>query len=87
MFSLLDVLFGMPIAAIVQPLNLADDLLAALTQRSGPLGSLLRAVEASEHATAEELAAILAAAGVSHEDWARCLIFACQWAIQVSREA
>ncbi|MDD5248016.1 MAG: HDOD domain-containing protein [Rhodocyclaceae bacterium] len=87
MFSLLDVLFGMPIAAIVQPLNLADDVLAALTQRSGPLGPLLRAAEASENATAAELEAILAAAGVSHEDWARSLVSACRWAIQISREA
>ncbi len=87
MFSLLDALFGMPIAEIVQPLNLADDVLAALTQRAGALGAQLRAVEASENATAAELDAILAAAGIGHEDWARSLVSACRWAIQVSREA
>lgn len=87
MFSLLDVLFGMPLAEIMKPLNLADDVVAALTARSGPLGLLLRAVEAGEKSAGAELAALLAEAGVSHEDWARSVIHACQWAIQISHEA
>lgn len=87
MFSLLDVLFGMPLADIMTPLNLADDVVAALTQRSGSLGVLLRAVEAGEKPAGDDLAGILAAAGVSREDWARSIIHACQWAIQISSEA
>jgi EAL and modified HD-GYP domain-containing signal transduction protein len=87
MFSLLDALFGMPLAEIMKPLNLADDVVAALTDRSGPLGALLAAVEAGEKPVGDELAARLAAAGIGHENWARCLIEACRWAIQVSREA
>lgn len=87
MFSLLDQLFGMPLAKIIKPLNIADDVVGALTERSGPLGLLLRAVEAGELSTADELAAALAAAGVSSEDWARSVVRACEWAVQVSREA
>jgi len=87
MFSLLDQLFGMPIATVVAPLNLADDVFAALTARSGPLGLLLRAVEAGEDDATGDLGAILAEAAVSHADWARCLIQASAWAIQISREA
>lgn len=87
MFSLLGALFGMPLAEIVKPLNLADDVLAALMQRSGPLGILLRACEASENPAGGSLAAVLAEAGIGHEDWARCLVHACEWAIQISREA
>ena len=87
MFSLLDRLFGMPIADIVGPLNLADDATQALVGGGGPLGLLLRAARAGETGPNDELAAILDEAGLSHEAWARSLIHACQWAIQVSREA
>ena len=87
MFSLLGALFDMPLGDIVQPLNLADDVLAALLQRSGTLGVFLRACEASEAALGGELEAILAEAKLGHEDWARGLIRACAWAIQISREA
>jgi EAL and modified HD-GYP domain-containing signal transduction protein len=88
MFSLLDRLFGMPIEEIIGPLNLADDVAAALAQGSGQLGSLLHVIAASdEPAAATELAARLAAAGVDNETWARCLISACHWAVQVSCEA
>ncbi len=88
MFSLLDRLFGMPIEEIVEPLNLADDVLVALTRRSGPFGAFLRAISAGEHAGAgAELSASLAEAGVDNETWARCLVSACLWAVQVSREA
>ncbi|MGE5466762.1 MAG: EAL and HDOD domain-containing protein [Ignavibacteria bacterium] len=88
MFSLLDRLFGMPIEEIVGPLNLSDDVLAALTRRSGPLGPLLRAVEAGEHPGGNgDLAASLAEAGIDNESWARGLVSACHWAVQVSCEA
>ncbi len=87
MFSLLDVLFGMPIADIVKPLNLTEDVHAALTERSGPLGILLRTVEAGEGSPGAELAALLKDAAVSNDDWARSVIRAARWAIQISREA
>jgi len=87
MFSLLDRLFGMPLADIVKPLNLADDATQALVEGSGPLGLLLRAVAAGERGPGDELAAALDELGLSREAWARSVIHACQWAIQVSREA
>ena len=88
MFSLLGALFGIPLAEVVKPLNLADDVQGALMQRGGPLGVLLRACEAGEAPSGnEDLAAILAEAHLSHEDWARSLIHACGWAVQISREA
>jgi EAL and modified HD-GYP domain-containing signal transduction protein len=87
MFSLLDVLFGMPLAEIMKPLNLADDVVAALTDRSGRFGPLLRAIEAGERPLDERLAVALDAAGVSAEAWAQAIVQASRWAIQVSREA
>lgn len=87
MFSLLDRVFGMPLADIVRPLNLAEDVTQALTEGSGPLGVLLRAVVAGEAAPGAALATALDEAGISHEGWGRSLIHACAWAVQVSREA
>lgn len=88
MFSLLDRLFGTPIEEIIAPLNLADDVSAALVHGAGELGTLLRVMAASdEPAAGPELSARLAEAGVDNETWARCLISACHWAVQVSCEA
>lgn len=87
MFSLLDTLFGMPLADIVGPLNLADEATQALVERRGPLGVLLRAAIAGEQRGDDDLAAVLDEAGVSHEGWGRSVIHACQWAVQVSRDA
>lgn len=87
MFSLLDELFGTPLEQVVQPLNLADDVQAALVGHTGPLGGLLRAVAASEDATPDQFGAVLTEAGIDREDWARCLAAACGWAVQVSSEA
>jgi c-di-GMP-related signal transduction protein len=50
MFSLLGVLFGMPLAEVLQPLTISEELSQALLQRAGTLGQLLSLVEAAEHA-------------------------------------
>jgi EAL and modified HD-GYP domain-containing signal transduction protein len=86
MFSLLDVLMGGSLAAIIEPLHLADDVVQALKERSGPLGSLLQVVVAGER-RAEPLADALAAAGIDHAAWAVALVRSYRWAIQVSLEA
>lgn len=87
MFSLLDVLFGMAEAEIVAPLNLADDVALALTERSGALGTLLRAVEAGEEGSGTRLPTALATAGIDTAAWAVALVQAYRWAIPISREA
>lgn len=48
MFSLLGVLFGMPLPAVLQPLKLDPELMEALLLRQGEVGRLLTAVEALE---------------------------------------
>lgn len=86
MLSLLDELLGMPLQDVTRPLNLADDVLAALGDHGGPLGGLLAAVEAAEGATAADCARSVDANNIDHESWARALIGACRWAEQVGRE-
>lgn len=79
-FSLLDVLLGMPMTDIVSALSLDLDVVRALLDRAGPLGEMLKLVE-RQHIDA----AALQAAGVDAETYWRSLLQAYHWAIQVSR--
>lgn len=87
MFSLLDVLFGTPLTTIIEPLNLAEDVVQALLSHSGQFGSMLAAVTANEGPPTPALADALAAAGITHEGWAESLAVAMHWAVQISKEA
>ena len=79
-FSLLDVLLGIPMTEIVEELKLAPDTAAALTERSGTLGQLLALVE-SPAPTADALRE----AGITTSRWWHSQLHAYHWAIQVSR--
>lgn len=46
--SVMDVLLGQPLRQVVDSLGLADDIRAALLERSGPIGQLLRLAQALE---------------------------------------
>ena len=79
-FSLLDVLLGMPMEEIIATLNLAPEVNDALLERNGELGTLLALVE-----SATPLPEGLRRAGIDGETYWRSLLQAYQWAIQVSR--
>lgn len=79
-FSLLDVLLGMPMADIVAALMLPPDSAGALLERSGPVGRLLALVERDAPG-----AAALAEAAVTPRQWWLSQLQAFHWAIQVSR--
>ncbi len=87
MFSLLDALFAMPLTEILAPLNLADEVVEAVLRRAGPLGILLTLAERSETAQDAAFVELLAAAGINPSDYARCLVEACHWTIQVGQGA
>jgi len=55
MFSLLGVLFGMPLVEVLKPLTISEAVQQALLAREGELGQLLDVVEAAEH---DDLAAL-----------------------------
>jgi len=78
-FSLLDRLLHMPMAAIADELYLPEHVAAALVERRGRLGAWLRLTEA--HPTD----AALEAAGVSPGGWWNSQLHAYHWAIQVGR--
>jgi EAL and modified HD-GYP domain-containing signal transduction protein len=77
-FSLLDVLLGMPMTEIVAALSLDLDVVMALLDRGGPLGELLSLVEKHDRAG-------LAQAGIDPETYWGAQLQAYHWAIQVSR--
>ena len=79
-FSLLDRLFQMPMAEIVQDLNLPEHVEAALLRREGQLGQRLRLAEAGRPDPET-----LEAAGVDGPDWWQSQLHAYHWAIQVAR--
>jgi len=78
-FSLLDRLLHMPLAAIVDELFLPGEVRAALLERAGRLGAWLRLTDAHPAATD------LQAAGVSPASWWHSQLHAYRWAIQVGR--
>jgi len=79
-FSLLDVLFEVPMDDIVSALNLARSAARALVAREGQLGALLQLV-----ASGDPTLAILDAAGITPVQWWSSQLHAYHWAIQVSR--
>jgi len=87
MFSLLDQLLAQPMAEILAPLNLADEVVQALVGRHGEFGLSLKTVETAEQGAFAALAELLAALGVERESWAAMLIDAAGWAALVAREA
>ncbi len=79
-FSLLDVLFDMPMADIVGALGLAPAASDALLRREGRLGQLLALIEA-----AAPTEAALADVSLTPAAWWQSQLLAYHWAIQVSR--
>jgi EAL and modified HD-GYP domain-containing signal transduction protein len=79
-FSLLDLLFVMPMEEIVGALNLPPMASSALLTREGPMGELLALIEGGR--LNPEL---LDRVGLAPEPWWRSQLHAYHWAIQVSR--
>lgn len=87
MFSLLGVLFGMPLADVLSPLNLGDELAAALLRMEGDLGKMLDTVIAAENADARRVAEHLGELGVADSEFNRMSIEAVAWMLEVVTEA
>lgn len=87
MFSLLDELFGMPLAQVLQPLKLGHEIMDALLERQGDLGALLRLAEHAEYDNKTEWNTVdLSANGLTVEMYCHSLVHAYRWASRVSNE-
>lgn len=79
MFSLLDVLFDMPMANILEHLQLPQPLLEALAKRSGQLGELLRLTESCEDGQLNGVAELCARHGLSADQLNQAHVAALAW--------
>jgi len=87
MFSLLGVLFGMPLPEVLAPLSLSDAVQGALIERKGELGALLRVVETAEQGNVDSLAAQLDTMQASVADFNAVMVDANRWMLGTVRES
>lgn len=88
MFSLLDRLLGCPMPEVIAPLGLADEVVAALIARQGPMGAWLSVIETSEKGSPAlpVLSEALSSAGIEPLIWAKAQVIAYRWAIPIGQE-
>lgn len=87
MFSLLGILFGMPLEEVLRPLKISDTLLAALLRREGEIGNLLSLVENAERQDLPALASGLQALSLAASDFNLLEVQAHNWMLDVVRES
>lgn len=86
MFSMLDVLFGTPLAELIRPLQLSKVLIDAVTCHQGDLGQLLRALELSTPRNTDDLNPVLAPLQIDAGQFTLASLCACQWTLDIVRE-
>ena len=79
MFSLLGVLFGMPLDEVLKPLTVGDAALEALLARGGELGALLSLVESAENDDHPALVEGLGALQIDHAHFNHIVADAYLW--------
>jgi EAL and modified HD-GYP domain-containing signal transduction protein len=87
MFSLLGILFGLPLPEILKPLQISDLLAGALLRHENELGRLLQVVELAESNDALKLAFLLTDIGLSPLDFNQMTIEANLWMLRFVRNS
>ncbi|HEY0489842.1 MAG TPA: HDOD domain-containing protein [Telluria sp.] len=85
-FSLLGVLFGMPLAEALAPLAISDGVRDALLEREGELGALLALVESAERGDLANVAARLASLQLDADSFNEAVLEAAAWMLEVVNE-
>ncbi len=86
MFSLLGVLFGMPLAEVLAPLAISENVQRALLGYEGDIGALLRLVESAESYKLSEISDQLSAQQVDADEFNSIIVEAYNWMLGVVRE-
>lgn len=86
MFSLLGILFGLPLPDILSPLKLNESLSKAVLEHAGVLGRLLQAVESVENADGAALTRLIGDFGLSIADYIPLSVEAHLWMLGVIHE-
>jgi EAL and modified HD-GYP domain-containing signal transduction protein len=79
MFSLLGVLFGMPLEEVLQPLTVSDEVKLALLDKDGELGALLALLEAGERGEFDTLPSRLGTLGLDADVYNQVVAEANLW--------
>jgi c-di-GMP-related signal transduction protein len=87
MFSLLGVLFGMPLAEVLAPLPISEAVRAALTGYEGELGAMHRLVETAEAGDIGAVALQLSELQVGADDYNAACVGAVAWMLGAVRES
>ena len=87
MFSLLGILFGMPLEDVLRPLKISDTLQSALLRREGSIGDLLAMAEAAECTDFAVLASRLQALPLPASEFNLLTVQAHTWMLDVVRES
>lgn len=86
--SLMPALMGMPMAEIIAPLGIANEVRDALCEGKGSLGQLLELAAATEYGDPVKITAALSQCpGLNNETLNHCLAQALTWASNINREA
>lgn len=85
MFSMLGVLFGRPLADLLHPLQLTEDLRAGLLDRTGVIGQLLTTWEALESTDPQRTGPAWAALHIPSHEGQRLVTDACAWTFQLTQ--
>ena len=86
MFSLLGVLFGMPLAEALAPLAISNSVRDALLEREGELGALLALVESAERGDFTDVSARLASLQLDADSFNEAVLEAAAWMLEVVNE-
>jgi EAL and modified HD-GYP domain-containing signal transduction protein len=87
MFSLLGVLFGLPLSEVLKPLQVSSVVLDAVLRGEGDLGALLRLIEFAEYGDGAAVGSLLADLRMSTEQFNLINLHSHAWMIEVIREA
>jgi EAL and modified HD-GYP domain-containing signal transduction protein len=86
MFSLLGILFGVPLAEVLKHLKLDDSLSDAILRHTGELGRLLQAIDSVERSGEALLNGLLDSLNLSTADYNLLTIEAHQWMLNAIRD-
>ena len=87
MFSLLGILFGIPLASLLAPLSISEAVQGALLRRDGELGALLDLVELAERGEPDALAPRLAGLQIGPADFNGAIVEAHRWMLGALRDS
>jgi EAL and modified HD-GYP domain-containing signal transduction protein len=86
MFSLLGILFGLPLVEVIEPLHLGDVLSGALLRHEGETGGLLQAIKAAESADSASLNVLLDGLQIAATGFNQINLEAHRWMLDVIRD-